>query len=61
MMLQKLLFIFLVKRLKEKGFKYIDCQIPTEHLRSFGAKEIPRETFFNSLKRINNQSQRVLN
>lgn len=41
----KVAFTFLVQHLQAKGFKYIDCQIPTEHLRSFGAKEISREKF----------------
>lgn len=47
----KVAFYFLVKRLKEHGFKYIDCQIPTEHLRKFGAKEIPREIFLELLNK----------
>lgn len=37
----------LVQRLRENGFKLIDCQIPTPHLKSLGAKEISREEFLN--------------
>lgn len=46
----KVAFFHLVQRLKEKTFKYIDCQIPTEHLKSLGAKEISREIFLPLVK-----------
>ncbi len=39
----------LVERLREGGFDFIDCQVPTEHLKSLGAIEISRETFLNRL------------
>ncbi len=41
----KVAFYYLVKHLKQKGFRFIDCQIPTPHLVSLGAQEIPREKF----------------
>jgi len=41
----KVAFYYLVQRLKKNGFKFIDCQIPTPHLISLGAKEISRELF----------------
>ena len=41
----KIALYYLVQRLKTKGFEYIDCQIPTEHLKSLGAKEISRDLF----------------
>lgn len=47
----KVAFYYLVERLKKQGFKYIDCQVPTEHLRNFGAKEIPRVDFLHLVEK----------
>ena len=44
-------FIALVKKLKEHGFWLIDCQQKTPHLRSLGAKAIPRKLFLEILKK----------
>lgn len=41
----KVAFYYLVKRLKDNGFSFIDCQIPTNHLSSLGAKEMSREKY----------------
>lgn len=41
----KVALYHLSQRLQEKGFKLIDCQIPTPHLKSLGAQEITREYF----------------
>jgi len=38
-------FATLVEYLKESGFVLIDCQMPTEHLLSLGARSIARQTF----------------
>jgi leucyl/phenylalanyl-tRNA--protein transferase len=38
-------FATLVGHLKAWGFVMIDCQMPTEHLQSLGARSIPRQTF----------------
>ena len=38
-------FIHLVQQLKEWGFALIDCQMPTQHLASLGAKSISRSEF----------------
>ncbi|MCU1717043.1 leucyl/phenylalanyl-tRNA--protein transferase [Pseudomonas sp. 5P_3.1_Bac2] len=38
-------FITLVQHLQTWGFVLIDCQMPTEHLYSLGAKSISREQF----------------
>jgi leucyl/phenylalanyl-tRNA--protein transferase len=38
-------FATLVEHLKAWGFVLIDCQMPTEHLHSFGARAITRTTF----------------
>ena len=45
----KVAFTALVEYLKTLSFDMIDCQIPTEHLRSFGAREIPRSIFLKQL------------
>src|SRR4029077_11630899 len=35
----------LVARLIQSGFRLLDCQFMTEHLRTFGAVEVSREAF----------------
>ena len=47
----KVAFYYLVQRLKEQNFTLVDCQIPTDHLKSFGAKEISRESFLELVKK----------
>ncbi|MBO0642269.1 leucyl/phenylalanyl-tRNA--protein transferase [Pseudomonas stutzeri] len=42
-------FVTLVERLREWGFALIDCQMPTRHLESFGARSIPRAAFAEAL------------
>ena len=46
----KVALYFLVQRLKEKGFRLIDCQIPSPHLQSLGAKVMPRNEFLELIK-----------
>jgi leucyl/phenylalanyl-tRNA--protein transferase len=41
----KVALVHLVARLVKSGFHLLDCQFMTEHLRGFGAIEIPREEF----------------
>jgi leucyl/phenylalanyl-tRNA--protein transferase len=41
----KVALVHLVARLIKGGFRLLDCQFMTEHLRGFGAVEIPREQF----------------
>jgi leucyl/phenylalanyl-tRNA---protein transferase len=41
----KVALVHLVARLIKGGFHLLDCQFMTEHLRSFGAIEVPREQF----------------
>ena len=41
----KVALVHLVARLIAGGFRLLDCQFMTEHLRSFGAIEIAREDF----------------
>lgn len=46
----KVALYHLIQRLKSKGFKMIDCQIPSAHLESLGAKEMHREDFLRLVK-----------
>jgi leucyl/phenylalanyl-tRNA--protein transferase len=41
----KVALVHLAARLINGGFRLLDCQFMTEHLRSFGAIEIPRDDF----------------
>jgi len=41
----KVALVHLVARLIKSGFKLLDCQFMTEHLRGFGTVEMPREEF----------------
>ncbi len=41
----KVALVHLVARLIKSGFRLLDCQFMTEHLRGFGAIEVPREAF----------------
>jgi len=46
-------YAMLVKHLKFWGYDFIDCQVPTEHLKSLGAKEVSREYFLDRLQSVN--------
>src|SRR5690606_4350864 len=35
--------------LSERDFHFVDCQMMTSHLRSMGAREIPRKDYLNDL------------
>lgn len=41
----KLAFYFLIGKLREWNYQLIDCQVKSEHLINWGAKEIPRDRF----------------
>ncbi|MBW8050638.1 MAG: leucyl/phenylalanyl-tRNA--protein transferase [Cytophagales bacterium] len=43
-------FITLVNELKKSGFRLIDCQVYTDHLKNLGAEEIPRTRFMTELE-----------
>ena len=47
----KVAFAVYAAKLAQKGFELIDCQVTTEHLKRFGAKEIPRTEFLKLLKK----------
>jgi len=46
----KVAFSYLVDFLKDRDFDFIDCQVPTEHLKSLGAIEISRDRFLDELE-----------
>ena len=45
----KVAFVTLAEYLKTRSFELIDCQVTTDHLMRFGAKEIPRRRFLKLL------------
>jgi leucyl/phenylalanyl-tRNA--protein transferase len=45
----KVALVYLVKRMKERGFVLLDTQFMTEHLRTLGAIEIPRQEYLRLL------------
>ncbi|WP_281686447.1 leucyl/phenylalanyl-tRNA--protein transferase [Pseudomonas citronellolis] len=47
----KVAFVTLVQHLRAAGFVLIDCQMPTQHLHSFGARTISRADFASHLRR----------
>ncbi|HEX8949231.1 MAG TPA: leucyl/phenylalanyl-tRNA--protein transferase [Dissulfurispiraceae bacterium] len=47
----KVAFATLVGQLAEKGFELIDCQVTTEHLKRFGAREVTRSEFLRRLRK----------
>ena len=46
-------YAILIKHLKQWGYEFVDCQVPTEHLKSLGAKEVSREYFLTKLEKVN--------
>ncbi len=51
----KLAMLALVQHMKQQGLLFIDCQLPTDHLSSLGAKSIGRNRFIQKLH-DNNQT-----
>jgi len=49
----KAAYAILIRHLKEWGYDFVDCQVPTEHLKSLGAKEVAREYFLMRLEQSN--------
>lgn len=41
----KICLVYLVERLKERGFTLLDTQFTTEHLKTFGAVDIPKAEY----------------
>jgi leucyl/phenylalanyl-tRNA--protein transferase len=46
----KVALVALVEHLQALEFNFIDCQISTPHLLSFGAQEIPRSRYLKELE-----------
>ncbi len=46
-------YAILIRHLKKWGYDFIDCQIPTQHLKSLGAKEVSRDYFLKRLHKSN--------
>lgn len=46
----KFAFIKLAQQLMKMDFLMLDCQVPSEHLRKLGAREMPRHEFLGLLK-----------
>lgn len=42
--------VFLVRRLAARGCQLVDCQVATDHMLRFGAREIPRKEFLRRLR-----------
>jgi len=49
----KAAYATLIKHLKHWGYDFIDCQVPTNHLKSLGAKEVSRDYFLERLNKSN--------
>jgi leucyl/phenylalanyl-tRNA--protein transferase len=45
----KVALVALSAELKKNKYKFIDCQIPTEHLKSMGGEKISRNDFLKLL------------
>ena len=52
----KAAYAILIRHLKEWGYDFVDCQVPTKHLKSLGAKEVAREYFLMRLEKVNTDS-----
>src|SRR5690606_34543382 len=42
----KVAFVWLARQLERWGYSLIDCQLPSAHLASLGARTVPRREFF---------------
>ena len=47
----KVAFVWAVRQMMEWGIQVIDCQVYTEHLERFGAREIPRSEYMRLLRK----------
>jgi leucyl/phenylalanyl-tRNA--protein transferase len=46
-------YAILIRHLKHWGYDFVDCQVPTNHLKSLGAKEVSRDYFLKKLEKVN--------
>jgi leucyl/phenylalanyl-tRNA--protein transferase len=51
----KVAFAHLMRQFARWGVPLVDCQMPTRHLASLGAREIPREEFLRHVRRLVNE------
>ena len=56
----KAAFAVLIEHLKVWNYDFIDCQVPTEHLKSLGAKEVHREYYLMRLESVRNDEKEEL-
>ncbi len=54
-------FITLAQKLEEKGYWFIDCQQPTDHLKRLGARGIPRAEFLSYLSKNEEEETKIGN
>ena len=54
----KTAFLALAAHLHNLGFELIDCQMPTEHLKTLGAVDITRDEFIHRVQRLARQPER---
>ena len=47
----KICLVYLVERLKEKGFTLLDTQFTTDHLKTFGAIDVPKSSYARMLEK----------
>ncbi|MDL2400797.1 leucyl/phenylalanyl-tRNA--protein transferase [Rhizobium mayense] len=47
----KICLVHLVERLKQRGFTLLDTQFTTEHLRTFGAIDVPKDQYARMLEK----------
>lgn len=55
----KICLVYLVERLREKGFMLLDTQFTTEHLKTFGAIDVPKDEYAKMLDWAVNQPDLV--
>lgn len=56
----KAAFAVLIEHLKAWGFDFVDAQVPTEHLKSLGAKEVARDYFLERLEQSRDAEHHLL-
>jgi leucyl/phenylalanyl-tRNA--protein transferase len=47
----KVALVRLVEQLRQRQFRFIDCQLPSAHLESLGSRTVPRRTFLRWLRK----------
>ncbi|NTJ42145.1 leucyl/phenylalanyl-tRNA--protein transferase [Agrobacterium larrymoorei] len=57
----KICLVHLVERLREKGFTLLDTQFTTEHLKTFGAIDIPKVEYAKMLEAAVEQADALFN